>query len=74
MAKEARICRCGCGLQFDVNPTSRKQYLNDKHRFQAKDQRRKFRLAGVEPDPATEEVPPFLKPKTAPLSSPLPEL
>lgn len=47
MVKEIRTCRCGCQLQFTVNPTSRKIDFNRRHKDNAKNFRRKFKDAGV---------------------------
>jgi len=58
--KQVRRCRCGCGLAFEANPTSRKIYYNRKHKRNAKHYRDKLKAAGVAlppelPSPYSEE-------------------
>jgi len=37
-----RICVCGCGLSFSANSTSRKIYINRRHKENAKNLRKKL--------------------------------
>ena len=58
-AKNLRMCACDCGLSFTVSETSRRIYLNLKHKQIAKEYRRKLRRAGVKVETSPQR--PFVK-------------
>ena len=35
VAKEERVCLCGCGITFTVRITSRKRFLNKEHGYKS---------------------------------------